>query len=80
MEDNLSGRQPQWKIISVENDLIGKRHNLKTLALKISIHVDQGQASLSIVGRQGARTPISVSEHIGPSVAVQAVLCSRETQ
>ena len=24
MEDNLSGRQPQWKITSVEDDISGK--------------------------------------------------------
>jgi hypothetical protein len=33
MEDNLSGKQPEWKMISVEDNLSGRRPQWKTTSV-----------------------------------------------
>ena len=54
MEDDLNGRQPQWKTTSMEDDLNGRRHQVKIIH-KSSIISIVGATSLA--QERGVRLP-----------------------
>ena len=41
MEDNINGRQPQWKKTSMEDDLNGRQAQLKTNSMEVNSTEDE---------------------------------------